>query len=96
MKKRNCKRRNRGDSLGETLVALLIIALGMTMLAGAILSSARLNKKAAEAQSLPDALTEQSQTVNVTVTWEDAPDGERSSPYARNATIDERGFVYYE
>ena len=46
MKKRNCKRRNRGDSLGETLVALLIIALGMTMLAGPILSSARLNKKA--------------------------------------------------
>lgn len=36
----------RGESLIETLAAMLIITLGMTLLAGAVFSSARRNKDA--------------------------------------------------
>lgn len=36
----------RGESLIETLAAMLIIVLGMTLLAGAVFSSARRNKDA--------------------------------------------------
>ena len=46
MRKR--KRDNRrGESLIETLAAMLIIALGMLMFAGAIVTAARVNNKAA-------------------------------------------------
>ena len=37
-----------GESLVELLLSMLIISLGMMMLAGAIVTTARLNKKAKE------------------------------------------------
>ena len=41
-------RNQRGESFIETLASMLIICLGMLILAGAIVSSARVNKRAAD------------------------------------------------
>ncbi len=36
---------NKGESLAETLVAILVMTMGLTILAGAIVTSARVNAK---------------------------------------------------
>lgn len=47
----NRLRQRAGESLGETLAALLIATMGLTMLPGAIVTAARLNKRAEQRHS---------------------------------------------
>ena len=76
MKKASRKLKSRaGESIAETLVALLISALALVMLAGAISSTANMittsDKKMGEYYDLDDKLvrrTEGDGTLNVTIT----------------------------
>ena len=65
-------RSNRGETIGETLVALLISALALVMLAGAISSTANMintsDRKMGEYYSKDAALVEHSGTSTLTVT----------------------------
>ena len=74
---------NKGESLIETLVALLITCMGLTLLPGAIISSARVNKKAesqfviksdaeqGEGSSVGQGLSEQSSDATVSISGTD-------------------------
>ena len=64
----------RGESLVETMAAMMVITLGMTMLAGAVVASANANKQAEDAVSFMsdkgEALSVLSGSHSVSVTSE--------------------------
>lgn len=85
---------NSGETLVETLFALLVVVLAMTMLAGSIVSAARVNKGAEDlntafqisnAQAVPG--------VSVTVDRQTGEDSEIS--VTAYQTDDENKYCYY-
>lgn len=58
---------NAGETLVETLFALLVVGLAMTMLVGAIMAAARVNKGARDLDTSFQATNNPGSGVNVTV-----------------------------
>ena len=83
-----------GETLVESLVALLIIVLSLGILAGAIVSAARVNKKNREVKTDLSVAEAQASAGTVTITHLD------SSSDNKNVTIyktqDDNGYVFYE
>ena len=75
----------RGESLIETLAAMLIIVMGMTALAGAIVTAARLNHTASEYASFYDSINDTGNNVTVTVKY-DVQEQTYSAKLMRNSS----------
>lgn len=81
-----------GETLVETLFALLVVVLAMTMLAGSIVSAARVNK-GAEDLDTAFRITNDGQAGSVTVTHSS---GETTSiPVKAYQTDDQNKYCYY-
>lgn len=94
-------RSNRGETIGETLVALLISALALVMLAGAISSTANMintsDKKMGVYYSKDAALVEHSGTSTLTVTLTGTGvSEERSVKYDLNDAFNTKPVVSYK
>lgn len=83
-----------GETLIETLCALLIVVLAMTMLAGAIVSAARVNKGAEELNTA--FLTSKTKPVTAVTVTVDRTGGADTSIFV-NAfkTEDDNEYCYY-
>lgn len=83
---------NSGETLVETLFALLVVVLAMTMLAGSIISAARVNKGA---ENLDTAfhLTDEGTVGSVTV--EHGSGGNTAVPIKAYQTDDQNKYCYY-
>ncbi|MDD5805191.1 MAG: hypothetical protein PUE78_12990 [Clostridia bacterium] len=85
-----------GETIAETLVTMIILSLAVLMLAGAVVTSARVNKKA---DNTDTSFSTESETVthdNVTIT-----DGSKAGTAAEisisvNFHETENGYKYYE
>lgn len=63
-------RASRGESLVESLIAMLIITLAGLMLAGSVVSSARVNAGARDFLTFPRYASEESNgSANATLSW---------------------------
>lgn len=92
--KRKLKSRS-GETLVETLFALLVVVLAFTMLAGSILAAARVNKAAKELN--PAFQMEQPESVNgVTVTIKHADTLSDMIPVKGYQTEDKNKYCYYD
>ena len=58
-----------GETIAETLVTMIILSLAVLMLAGAVVTSARVNKKADNTDTAFTAATTPSATKNVVITY---------------------------
>lgn len=83
---------NSGETLVETLFALLVVVLAMTMLAGSIVSAARINKSAEDLDTA-FRITNDGKSGSVTVTHSS---GEKTLiPIKAYQTDDENKYCYY-
>lgn len=87
-------RSRRGESLVESLIAMLIITLAGLMLAGSVVSSARVNAGARDFLTFPRYAGDKSNgSANATLSWEGG-----NSVSLGTVTVYESkgGMVYYE
>ncbi len=90
-KKKAC----RGETLAETLVALLIMTVGFIMLPGALAASARINAAMEEEnkQTLQCSMSmENMETKEITVSW---TDGDTVTEASGNVNYYSEGDYYY-
>lgn len=86
-----------GETIAETLVTMIILSLAVLMLAGAVVTSARVNKKADNTDTSFSTESEKIVTLdNVTIT-----DGSKAGTAAEisisvNFHETENGYKYYE
>ncbi len=90
--KRRLQKQN-GESLVETLAAMLIIVLGMLALSGAIVAGARVNASAESIGNLPTGKSGEGAAATITVKVEY---DSSSTDYSRSCTIEDGGLVYYK
>ena len=85
-----------GETIAETLVTMIILSLAVLMLAGAVVTSARVNKKADNTDTSFSTESEIVTNDNVTIT-----DGSKAGTAAEisisvNFHETENGYKYYE
>lgn len=81
---------NRGETIGEVLVALMIVVLSLMMLAGAIVSAGKVNKAANNNKQGFNANPESSKKADVIIALGDVTD-----EISVNIIEDAGGVVYY-
>ena len=97
IKKMRKNRKNKGETLIETLTALLIVVLVMVMLPASVVTAARINAKAKEQETTCNvSLKSNPQRSSVTMTASGDYSGvEREKNYTITLYRD-NGFYYYE
>ena len=85
-----------GETIAETLVTMIILSLAVLMLAGAVVTSARVNKKADNTDTSFSTESEIVTHYNVTIT-----DGSKAGTAAEISILvnfheTENGYKYYE
>ncbi|MCR4892067.1 MAG: hypothetical protein K5989_07815 [Lachnospiraceae bacterium] len=85
--------RQNGESLVETLAAMLIIVLGMLALSGAIIAGAQVNASAGAMGNLPSGKSGEGAAATITVKVEY---NASSTDYNRPCTVEDGGLVYYK
>lgn len=86
-----------GESIAETLVTMIILSLAVLMLAGAVVTSARVNKQADNtdtAFSVKDGVTKTSGTVTITDGSQDGTDSTTTISVEFYTTSNE--YQYYD
>ena len=88
---------NAGETLVETLFSLLVVGLAMTMLAGAIMAAARVNKGVRDLDTSFQATNNPGSGVNVTVihTKHNTVPNTSSVPVTVYQTDDQNKYCYY-
>lgn len=85
----------KGETIAETLVAVLIVSLAMTMLAGAIMASANMNDATKKQQTQFRADNVTTSDSEVLIHHSDGTPDEKVSVWFYT-TNDENKYVYYE
>ena len=83
-----------GETLVETLFALLVVVLAMTMLAGSIVSAARVNR-GAEDLDVPFQVSNAQAVSGVKVTVEREIEADSEIPVNGSQTNDQNKYCYY-
>lgn len=83
---------NKGESIAEVLASVLVVVMAMTMLAGAIITAAKVNKSADNGKQNFRNETEGTSTKEVVVFKMDDVSEEIEIDVIEN----EEGFVYYD
>ena len=80
------RRSNQGETLIETMLSLFVVALGLTMLAGAIKSSATINSKSASENVMLFMSTDSGDTFDGTVEFSATSQFTTSEPSKASVT----------
>lgn len=97
-------KKTNGESVAETLVAVLLMSLAFLMLAGAVVTAARINDRAKQAEKpIKVAVAGRPETVNITIYVNDTEVSSRTAGitlYHGDDETDEQrftnGYSYYE
>ena len=90
-------RSNKGESIAEVLASVLIVVMAMAMLAGAIITAAKVNKAADNGKQNFSNGADKTITKEVVIfKLKNEMDGDVTEKIDVNVMENEEGFVYYD